>query len=67
MTFKKEQKIAFIAALIYMFNGFFNTFVLGAHINILEGYALIPFVFLFVYKALKKKEWASYAIIAGIF
>jgi len=66
-SFKKEQKIAFIAALIYMFNGFFNTFVLGAHINILEGYALIPFVFLFVYKALKKKEWASYAIIAGIF
>ena len=66
-SFKKEQKVAFIASLIYMFNGFFNTFVMGAHINILEGYALIPLVFLFTYKALKKKEWAPYAIIAGIF
>ena len=27
-SFKKEQKVAFIAALVYMFNGFFSTFVI---------------------------------------
>lgn len=64
---KKEQKIAFIAALIYMFNGFFHSFILHGHINILEGYALLPLVFLFTYKALTKKEFILYSIIAGVF
>jgi len=66
-SIKKETKTAFIAALIYMLNGFFHSFILPGHLNILEGYALIPLIFLFVYKALTKKEWAFYAIISGIF
>ena len=66
-SIKKESKIAFIAALIYMFSGFFHSFIWSGHLNILAGYALMPFVFLFSYKALTKKEWAFYAIIAGIF
>jgi len=66
-SIKKEQKAAFIAAIIYMFNGFIHSFILSGHLNILAGYALIPLVFLFVYKALTKKEWAFYAVIAGIF
>ena len=66
-SIKKNQKIAFIAALIYMFNGFLHSFMLGGHINILEGYALLPLAFLFAYKALTKKEFVLYSAIAGIF
>ena len=63
----RNQKAAFIASLIFMFNGFMNRFVLDAHLNILEGYALMPFVFLFVYKALHKKSWLNSSIIAALF
>lgn len=62
-----NKKAAFISAIIYMFNGFMHTFIIGGHINILAGYALIPFILLFVYKALKGKEWLFYSILAGIF
>jgi len=61
-----NKKAAFISAVIYMFNGFMHMFVIGGHINILEGYASMPFIFLFVYKALKSREWLFYSIIAGI-
>ncbi|MEK6946852.1 MAG: YfhO family protein [Nanoarchaeota archaeon] len=62
-----SKKAAFISALFYMFNGFVQTFVIHGHINILEGYALIPFIFLFVYKAMKSTSWVFYSILAGIF
>jgi|TARA_Y100000310_G_scaffold345466_1_gene465292 uncharacterized membrane protein len=42
---KPEPKIAFISALVYMFNGFMHSFIIGGHLNILESYALMPFVF----------------------
>ncbi|MBI2653413.1 hypothetical protein HYX02_01240 [Candidatus Woesearchaeota archaeon] len=62
-----NKKAAFISAIIYMFNGFMHSFVISGHMNILEGYALIPFIFLFVHKALKTKDWLLYSILAGIF
>lgn len=62
-----SKKAAFISALLYMFNGFVQTFVIHGHINILEGYALIPFIFLFVYRAMKSTSWIFYSILAGIF
>jgi len=64
---KFEPQFAFISSLIYMFNGFMHTFIFGGHLNILESYALIPFVFLFVYRALKRKEWLKNSIIGGLF
>lgn len=62
-----NKKAAFISSIIYMFNGFMHMFIIGGHINILAGYALISFIFLFVYKALKSKEWLFYSVLAGIF
>jgi len=61
----ENKKAAFIAAIIYMFNGFMRSFIIGGHINILEGYALMPFIFMFAFKALKSKEWVFYSAIAG--
>jgi len=62
-----DKKAAFISAIIYMLNGFMHSFIITGHINILEGYALIPFIFLFVHKALKAKNWIFYSVLAGIF
>ncbi len=66
-TIKKDRKIAFLAGIIYMFSAFFHSFMLHGHLTILAGYSLIPFVFLFAYKALIRKEWVLNSIIAGIF
>ncbi len=63
----ENKRAAFVSALIYMFNGYVHTFVVGGNIMIIEGYSLIPFIFLFTVKALKEKEFISYAIIAGVF
>ena len=63
----ENKKAAFLSSIIYMFNGFMYSFILYGHINILEGYALIPIIFLFVYNALKGKDWLLYSVLAGIF
>ena len=63
----KSKKAAFISSIIYMFNGFMHSFILHGHINILEGYSLIPFIFLFTHKALKTKDWVVYSLLSGIF
>lgn len=61
-----SKKAGFIAAIIYMFNGLMHSFIITGHINILAGYALIPFIFLSVHRALKTKEWLLYSLLAGI-
>lgn len=63
----ENKKAALISAIVYMFNGFMHSFIINGHLNILEGYSLIPFIFLFVHKALKSKDWVFYSILAGIF
>jgi len=63
----RKQNVAFIAALIFMFNGFMQKFILHGHLNILESYALMPFVFFFVYRALHKRSWLNNAITAALF
>jgi len=65
-NFIENKKAAFLSSLIYMFNGFMYSFVIGGHLNILEGYALTPFIFLFVHNALKGKDWVIYSMLAGI-
>ena len=62
-----SKKAAFISAIIYMFNGFMHSFLLHGHINLVEGYALMPIAFLFIHKALKSKDWIFWSILAGIF
>jgi len=63
----KNRNAAFIAAIVFMFNGLMHSFILSGHLNILESYALMPFVFLFSYKALNTKEWLMNSIIAAFF
>ena len=68
VDYLSENKMAaFISALIYMFNGFVHTFIVPGNIMILEGYSLIPFIFLFTIKALKGKDFVFNSIISGIF
>ncbi|MBS3101219.1 hypothetical protein J4204_03730 [Candidatus Woesearchaeota archaeon] len=67
ISFKKGSRAAFISALVYMLNGFVHSFIISGHLNILESYALIPFVFLFAYRAVKNEKWLSDSILAGLF
>lgn len=61
-----NSKAAFVSSIIYMFNGFVHSFIISGHINILEGYALIPLIVLCVCKALKSSEWAFYSLLGGM-
>ena len=63
----KSKNAAFISAILYMLNGFVHSFLIVGHINLFEGYALIPFIFLFTYRALKERNWILYSILSGIF
>lgn len=63
----KNKKAGFISALIYMFNGFMHTFVVPGNIMVIEGYSLVPFIFLFAIKALKSRELIFNSVIAGMF
>lgn len=67
LFFINSKKAAFISALIYMFNGFVHTFVVPGNIMVIEGYSLIPFIFLFTAKALRSKDLVFNSVIAGIF
>lgn len=66
LSFVKDKKAAFISSIVYMFNGFFFSFIIGGHLNILESYALIPLVLLFVSKAIRESPVKN-SIFAGIF
>ena len=63
----KKKNAAFIAAIVFMFNGLIHRFVISGHLNILESYAIMPFVFFFTYKALHNKTWLNNSIIAALF
>jgi len=67
LAFKDSKKGAFIAALLYMFNGYMHSFVLYGNLNVLAGYSLIPFAFMFFVKAMQSKNFAVNSILSGIF
>ena len=67
LTFKDNKKCAFIASIIYMFNGYIHSFVISGNLNVLAGYSLIPFAFMFFVKALNSKNFAKNAILSGLF
>jgi len=57
---------AFIAAIIFMFNGLIYGFITGGNPSILEPYSLMPLIFLCILKARKSKNPVNYSIAAGI-
>lgn len=67
LTFKDNRKGAFIAAVLYMFNGYMHSFVINGNLNVLAGYSLIPFAFMFFVKALQSKNFTRNSIISGVF
>ena len=67
LTFKDSKKGALIAAIIYMFNGYVHSFVISGNLNVLAGYSLIPFAFMFFVKALQSKNFVNNSVLSGIF
>ncbi len=63
----KNRHAAFIAALIYLFNDFMQSFILSGHLNMLESFAYMPFIFLFVHKAIHDEQYWVYAVLAATF
>jgi len=66
LTFKDNKKGAFIAAIIYMFNSYMHSFVMTGNLNVLAGYSLIPFAFMFFVKALKSKNFTKNSVFSGL-
>ena len=67
LTFKENKKAAFIASIIYMFNGYIHSFVITGNLNVLAGYSLIPFAFMFFVKALQSKNVIKNSIFSALF
>ena len=70
LDFTGSKKGAFVSAMVYMFNGFIFSFVIGGHLNILESYALIPFVMFFINRALRSERISGRiknSVFAGMF
>ena len=67
LTFNGNKKAAFISSILYMFNGYMHSFVIGGNINVLAGYSLIPFAFMFFVRSLREGSLAEYSILSGIF
>lgn len=66
LGFSDNKKGAFIAAIVYMLNGYMHTFVIRGNLNVLAGYALIPFAFLFFAKSLQSNLIRN-SIFSGFF
>jgi hypothetical protein len=62
----RNKFASFLGAIIFMFNIFVHKFILTGHLNILESYALLPFIFLFVRRAFQKDDWLFNSAIVGI-
>jgi len=64
---KKGRKAAFISALVYMLNGYIIRETMVGHSNISYGYAWLPLIVLFTFKAFKDRNFIPSSTIAGIF
>lgn len=61
-----SRHAAFISAVMYMFNGLIYGFIVAGNPSILEPYALIPLIFLFIIKAKNANNPINYTILAAI-
>lgn len=62
----KNNLAAFVASLIYTFNGYIVSRLNWGQTNIIYPYAWIPLIFLFTFIALEKKEWIAASILTGM-
>ena len=67
ISLKKEDRIAFISAVAYMFSGYIWVEMRAGHTNAVYAYAWVPFIFLFLLRAFREKDWLANSILAGIF
>src|SRR3989338_513158 len=65
--FRKSHAASLLAAIVFMFNGFTHGFVIPGNVMVLQSYSLIPFVLLFLVKALQEEKPMLYSILAGSF
>lgn len=63
----KNNLASFVAAFVYIFNGFIVSRLNWGQTNIIYPYAWIPLIFLFTFFALEKKNWVSHSILIGVF
>jgi len=63
---KKSHKAAIIAAMIFMFNGTVYIFGVIGNLSIIVPLSLMPFIFLFIHKALYGKNTISFVLVASV-
>jgi len=63
---KKSHKAAIIAAMVFMFNGTVYIFGVIGNLSIIVPLSLMPFIFLFIHKALYGKNVVSCVLIAAL-
>jgi len=61
-----DQKISFVGALFFTFNGFARWMSLG-WLGRFNAYIWYPLIFLCVWKSLYSKKWLKYSLLAGLF
>jgi len=64
---KRSKKAALIASIVFMLSGAVFGFGLFGNISVMVPLSMMPFVFLFIHKALFGKGWIMNAIIAALF
>lgn len=57
---------AFLAAIIFTYNGFFMAHLYAGHLSFVQNYVWIPLIFCFFYKFLKTRSF-GWAVFAGLF
>ena len=62
----KKNNVAFLSAIVYMFNGWTILRYNMCHWSSITGYPFVPLILLFVILAFKNKGWVKYSIIGGI-
>lgn len=65
INLKLKPRFAFISTIFYMFSPLI-LMLIGAYPEQLQVYVWTPLVFLFLWKAVTKKEWFKNSIIAGV-
>ncbi len=64
ITLRYRPSIAFVSALVYMYNGWLREYL--ASPPIMSPYAAAPLVLLFVIKATREEKYTPYSILAGL-
>lgn len=62
----KRYEAAFIAGIVYSFSGPIIRLFYTGSLTQLNGFFVVPLIFLFLFKAFKEKEWLRNAVFAGL-